>query len=115
MLVLPRLISDHCPIIWQTHEGHGRSTYFKIDKSWWRERGFKEEIMEMWRSHTGLEMGMKKLTGCIERVRGHLMNYRRIRETRCKVRVEVLAKIRKLDDVEDSRGLIASKMQEQRK
>ena len=68
--------------------------------------------MEVWRSHTGSEMGSKNLTGCIERGRGHLMMYRRrIRESRCKVRVEALAKIRELDDVEDNRGLIASEMQ----
>ena len=77
VLALPRPISDHCPILWQTHEGHGRTTYLKMDKSWLRERGFKEKNMEVWRSHTGLEMGSKKLTGCIERVRGHLMKYRR--------------------------------------
>ena len=44
------------------------------------------------------------------------MKYRRrIRESRCKVRVEALTKIRELDDVEDRRGLIASEMQERRK
>ena len=69
--------------------------------------------MEVWRSHTGLEMGSKKLIGCIERVRRYLMKYRRrILESRCKVRVEALAKIRELDELEDSRGLIASEMQE---
>ena len=72
--------------------------------------------MEVWRSHTRLEMGSKKLTGCIERVRGHLMKYtRRNRESRCKVRVEALANTRELDDLEDSRGLIASEIQERRK
>ena len=116
VLALPRPISDHCPIIWQTQEGHGCTTYFKLDKSWLGESGFKEEIMEVWRSHTGSEMGSKNLTGCIERVRGYLMMYRRrIRESRCKVRVEALAKIRELDDVEDSRRLIASEMRERRK
>ena len=68
--------------------------------------------MEVWRSQDGLEMGSKRLTGCIERVRGHLMSYRRmIRESRGKVRVEALAKIRELDDAEDRRGLIYSQMQ----
>ena len=67
--------------------------------------------MEVWRSQDGLEMGSKRLTGCIERVRGHLMSYRRtIQESRCKVRVEALTKIRELNDVEDSRGLIHSQM-----
>ena len=112
VLALPRPISDHCLIIWQTHEGHGRTTYLKMDKSWLRERGFKEEIMEVWRSQDGLEMGSVRLMGCIDRVSGHLMSYRRtIREARCKVRVEALAKIRELDDVEDRRGLIDSEMQ----
>ena len=92
------------------------TTYFKMDKSWLRERGFKEEIMEVWRSYAREETGSKKLTGCIGRVRGYLMQYRRrIRETRCKVRVEALAKIKELDDVEDSRGLTAGEVQQRRK
>ena len=28
VLALPRPISDHCSIIWQTNERHGRTTYF---------------------------------------------------------------------------------------
>ena len=72
--------------------------------------------MEVWRSHAREETGLKKLTGCIGRVRGYLMQYRRrIRETRCKVRVEALAKIRELDDVEYSRGLTTEEVQQQRK
>ena len=115
VVALPRPISDHCPIIWQTHEGQGRTTYFKMDKSWLRERGFNAEIMELWRSQDGLEMGSVKLTGCIDRVRKHLMRYRRTsREARCKLRVEALAKIRELGDVEDKRGLIESEVQNRR-
>ena len=34
VLALPSPTSDHCLIIWQTHEGHGRTTYFKMDKLW---------------------------------------------------------------------------------
>ena len=71
--------------------------------------------MEVWRSQDGLEMGLIRLTGCTDRVRGHLMSYRRrIREARCKVRGEALAKIIELDDVEDRRGLIDNEMQDQR-
>ena len=71
--------------------------------------------MEVWRSQDGLEMGSIRLTRCIDTVMGHLMSYRRtIREARCKVRVEALAKIRELDDVEDRRGLIDSEMEDRR-
>ena len=60
-------------------------------------------------------MGSIRLTGCIDRVRKHLMSYKRtIREARCKVRGEALAKIRELDDVEDRRGLIDSELQDRR-
>ena len=115
VVALPRPISDHCPILWQTHEGQGRTTYFKMDKSWLRERGFKAGIMELWKPQDGLETGSVKLTGCIDRVRKLLMRYRRtIREARCKVRGEALAKIREFDDVEDRRGLIESKVQNRR-
>ena len=113
---LPRPISDHSPIIWQTHEGHGRTTYFKMDKSWLRERGFKEEVKAVWRSHAGIETGSTKLAKCIEGLRGHLMCYRRkVREERYKVRVEALAKIRELDDKEDNRGVLAEEVQDRKK
>ena len=71
--------------------------------------------MEVWGSQDGLERGSIRLTGCIDRVRKYLMRYRRtIREARCKVRGEALAKIRELDDVEDMRGLKDSEMQDRR-
>ena len=69
----------------------------------------------MWRSQDGLEMGSGRLTGCIDRVRKHLMSYRRtIRATRYKVRGEALAKIREMDDTEDRGGLIDSERQDRR-
>ena len=40
---LLRPLSDHMPIIWATNEGQQRPTYFKVDRSWLREAGFKEE------------------------------------------------------------------------
>ena len=43
----PRPLSDHTPIIWQVHEGQGRSTFFNMDKSWSRPDDFKHEGAEM--------------------------------------------------------------------
>ena len=42
---LPWPLSDHTPLVWTDNEGFGRSTYFKLDRSWLREVGFKEVQM----------------------------------------------------------------------
>ncbi|XP_078445744.1 uncharacterized protein LOC144714826 [Wolffia australiana] len=101
---LSRPISDHIPIMWQSHEGHGRTTYFKIDKSWLREGGFKEEVKGIWRTHSEQESGANRLAIRIDGLRDHLKSYkRRIKEARCRVRIEALTRIRELDEVEDNR------------
>ena len=83
--VLPRPLSDHSPIIWQTNEGHGRNTYFKMDRSWLQEGGFKDEVKEVWKSQGEHEFGSAGITKRIDGLRTHLIHYRRsIRDVRCR-------------------------------
>ena len=43
-------LSDHSPLVWVAHGGIARPTYFKMDRSWMREPGFKEGIEQWWSS-----------------------------------------------------------------
>ena len=70
---LPRPPSDHTPIVWETNEGWRRSTYFKVDKSWLREVGLKEEVERAWSSHMKHGSAIKRLANKIECVRRSLM------------------------------------------
>ena len=41
---LPRPLSDHTAILWKPQGEPHRPPYFKMDRSWFREDGFMEEI-----------------------------------------------------------------------
>ena len=49
---LPRPLSDHIPILWTSHVGPVRPTYFKMDRSWFRQAGFKEDLIRWWTAKT---------------------------------------------------------------
>ena len=70
---LPRLLSDHTPIVWATNEGQRRSTHFKVDRSWLREVGIKEEVVREWSSLVTHGSATKQLAGKNEGVRRCLM------------------------------------------
>ena len=38
---LPRPLSNHTPLLWASHVGLARPTYFKMYRSWYRQDGFK--------------------------------------------------------------------------
>ena len=44
VLALPRPLSDHTPIIWSSMVGGFRPTYFKMDRSWFQDQKFKEDL-----------------------------------------------------------------------
>ena len=46
----PRPLSDHTSIVWAARVGSAKSTYFKLDRSWLRDRTLKNEILEWWGS-----------------------------------------------------------------
>ena len=99
---LSRPLSDHTLIVWTTNEGQRRSTYFKVDKSWLIEVGFKEEVERAWSSHVTHGYETKRLVDKIEGVRKRLMLLQKhIREERSKWRHEALTRIKQLDNLED--------------
>ena len=49
---LPRPLSDHTPLLWVSQAGPSRPTYFKMDRSWFRQDGFKGELERWWKAHT---------------------------------------------------------------
>ena len=53
MLLLPRPYWDHPQIVWEAHEGHDRSTYFKMDMLQLREDGFNDEVASWWSAQSG--------------------------------------------------------------
>ena len=42
---LPRPLSDHTLLLWTSQVGPARPTYFKLDRSWFRQDGFKEDLV----------------------------------------------------------------------
>ena len=46
--LLPRPLSDHLPIIWQTHEGIRQCIHYKMNRSWLWKDGFREEVVRWW-------------------------------------------------------------------
>ena len=44
VIALPRPVSDHTPIMWTSHGETDRPPYFKMDRSWFREEGFAEDL-----------------------------------------------------------------------
>ena len=103
--LLPRPLFDYTPIVWTAKEGQGRFTYFKVDKSWVREVGFKEEVESAWFSQAsqGSLDRTKRLADKIIGLWGNLTEFKKcIRDERSKKRQEVTM-IKNLDNVEDRR------------
>ena len=78
---LPRLLSHHRPIIWATIEGQQQPTYFKVDRSWLREAGFKEEVERMWITDDSYGLKTKRLAVKIDGLRRRLMVRNRLETT----------------------------------
>ena len=112
---LPHSISDHTPIAWSTHGGPGRLTYFKIDRSWLRDGGFKRDITEWWQSHINFGSASDHLLTKLKDFRHHLFNlWRQIRTTQTRNWDTALAPIQTLDAMEDLRPLTAEENREQK-
>jgi hypothetical protein len=50
MVALGRPFSDHTPLVWESREGVTVRTYFKFQKSWLKEEGFREMVASWWAS-----------------------------------------------------------------
>ena len=103
---LPRPLLDHTPICWTTQLGEAKATYFKMDRSWLRDGGLKQEIIEWWCSRLTFGSASDKLLTKLKDLRHHLFARRRqIRTDRTQMRDATLARIFGLDNIEDARPL----------
>ena len=84
---LPRPISDHTPIMWTSHGETDRPPYFKIDRSWFREEGFVEDLATLWEAQPARGFASARLVTKLNGLRHHLIGWRRrIREDRTRTR-----------------------------
>ena len=75
---LPRPLSDHAPLLWASQMGATRPTYFKMDRSWFRHGGFKEEVEGWWRSINPLGSTSARLAYKLLKLRHHVFEARRL-------------------------------------
>ena len=112
---LPRPLSDHTPIMWTARAGPAKPTYFKLDRSWLRDGEMKNEILEWWGSRLTFGGSSEQLCTKLKDLRNHLLARRRqIRSERTQTRDVALARVRALDDIEDSRLLLLEEAKERK-
>ena len=89
---LPRPLSDHTPIIWSVKVGGFKPTSFKMNRSWFRDQKFKEDISGWWRSRPTFGSASDKLASKLKELRHHLVDRRRqLRTSRSQDREAALA------------------------
>ena len=104
---MPRPLSDHTPLLWSSQVGLTRLTYFKIDHSWFRQDGFKEDIERWWSSTSGTGSTSTRLASKLLKLRHYLFERRRqLRIDHTHRRDEALSQIQTLDILERSRPLV---------
>ena len=112
---LPRPLSDHTPILWASQMGATRPTYFKMDRSWFRQDGFKENIEGWWRSLNIPGSTSARLATKLLKLRHHVfMTQRQIHMDWTRRRDEALSRIHFLDILEGSRLLESEELMERR-
>ena len=103
-MALPRPLSDHTLIVCAARLGSAKSTYFKLDRSWLRDRTLKNEILEWWGSCLTFGAASEQLCTKLKDLRHHLFAFRQqIRSEQTRSRDDALARVEALDDIEDSR------------
>ena len=106
VIALQRPLSDHTPILWKPQGEPHKPPYFKMDRSWFREDGFMEELANWWEAHPARGSVSTRLVAKLNGLRRHLIGRRRgIREERTRIRDEALNAIHELDVLEDTRPL----------
>ena len=59
---LPRPLSDHCPLLWNSNVETVKPPYFKLDRSWLHHEVIKNNIQEWWDSQPALGAASERLT-----------------------------------------------------
>ena len=115
MTSLPRPLSDHTPILRASQMGTTRPTYFKMDRSWFRQDGFKENIEGWWRSLNIPGSTSARLATKLLKLRHHVfMTRRQIRMDCTRCQDEALSRIQILDILEGSYLLESEELMEHR-
>ena len=86
-----------------------------MDRSWFQDQKFKEDICGWWRSRPTFGSALDKLTAKLRELRHHLLDIRRqLRTSRSQDRETAIARVLALDVIEDSRPLKAEEVQERK-
>ena len=107
-------LSDHTPLLWMSQVGLARPTYFKMDWSWFRQAGFKEDLIRWW---TDQDYGptmptTPQLATKLQKLRHYLFEARRqIRTDRNRRRNAALTHIQMMDALEGTRSLTLGELQ----
>ena len=103
---LLRPLSDHMPLLWASQMGATRLSYFKMDRSWFRQDGFKENVEGWWRSLSVPGSTSARLVNKLLKLRHHVFKtQRQIRMDRTRRWDEALSHIQSLDILKGSRPL----------
>jgi hypothetical protein len=93
--------SDHTPLLWVSNEGWRHGTYFKFDKAWLLEEGFRGLVEERWSFHVD-GSAAARLEAKLRDLRTFLkVRIKQIREERGRKKEEALGEIARLDRAED--------------
>ena len=112
---LPRSLSDHTPLLWASQVGPSRPTYFKMNRSWFRQDGFKGDLKRWWKAHTASGPTSAQLATKLLMLRHYLFEARRqICMDRNRRRDTTLSHIQMLDALEDTRSLLPEEFQARR-
>lgn len=51
-IALPRVVSDHKPIVLESGDWSSDPSYFKFENMWWQQEGFLDLVKQWWQSYT---------------------------------------------------------------
>ena len=112
---LPRPLSDHTPLMWNSNVETVKPPYFKLDPSWLHNEVIKNSIKDWWGNQYVLGAASERLTKKLTGLRLYLISSRRqIREERTRVRDAALAHVQDLDKIEDNRSLTTNESHERK-
>ena len=112
---LPRPLSDHCPLLWNSNVETVKPPYFKLDRSWLHHEVIKNNIKEWWDNQPALGAASERLTKKLTGLRLYLISrQRQIREELTRARDAALARVHNLDGIEDNRPLTFDEFHERK-
>ena len=115
VIALPRPLSDHSPLIWNSNVETVKPPYFKLDRSWLRNEVIKNSIKDWWCNQPILGTASKQLTKKLTGLRLYLISrWRQIREERTRARDAALARVQDLDKIEDNWSLTTNESHERK-